>query len=228
MQLPSVFAVLSRLDCHYRLMSVIECMRTRLSRSARRAEILGNAQKLIAARGFSGTEMEDIRLASGISRGGLYHHFANKHAVLDALVAEEVRRLADQLKAAQGSPIPALLRVGSSDLGNDPGLVSHLHTPEEKRAYLSSLEQAIPAELGPVLHERLRGHTAEGAAPAHVAELFLTITAHINRRRILNEWPPEEAAGFTATALRALLPLLTSQAELQPVIAELKRVAATS
>lgn len=200
-------------------------MRTRLSRSERRTDILETARRLIAERGLSGTEMEDIRLACGISRGGLYHHFGSKRAILDALVDAEVAPLAEALDRAERAPIAALLRAGSGHLGAGSGIVPALAAREERLDYLSGLETALTARLGGPLAEKLAGLVRRGVDPAHVAELFLTVNAHINRREILGEWSAGQAAGFAATALSALAPFLDDPSELAPVISDLKAAA---
>lgn len=203
-------------------------MRTRLSRTERRSEILKQARRLIVERGLSATEMEDIRLACGISRGGLYHHFANKRAVLDALVEEEVSLLADRLDDQTQPPIPALLRAGSGHLGGDVGVLSALETRDEKLDYLSALDQAFSAILRDALHRRITDSVRDDINPEHVAELFLTVNAQINRRAILGDWSDPDAAGFAATALTALAPLLKRPGDLYPVISDLKKRASSA
>jgi AcrR family transcriptional regulator len=197
-------------------------MRTRLSKSERRDEILKKSRQLFAEKGLTGTEMEDIRLACGISRGGLYHHFSNKRAILDALVESEVVSLAQVLNATDASPIPALLLAGSSHLGRESGVISALKTPAEKLDYLSALELAFTAVLREALSNRLSGYVRAHTNPEHVAELFLTINMHINRREILGHWSSAEAAGFAATSLEALAPLLRSSTDLDPIISNLR------
>ncbi|MBD3678266.1 MAG: TetR/AcrR family transcriptional regulator [Rhodobacteraceae bacterium] len=196
-------------------------MRTRLSPTERRTRILEKARELVLERGLSGTEMEDIRLACDISRGGLYHHFGNKRAVLDALIKDEVAQLAEALEGSDGSPIPVLLRAGSGHLGSEPGVISGMRTREERLDYLSGLELAMTEVLSDLLRDRLEGFVQPGADPGHVAELFLTINTHINRREILGQWTSAEAAGFAATALQALAPLLKAPADLDQIISEL-------
>lgn len=179
------------------------------------------------ARGLSATEMEDIRLACGISRGGLYHHFANKRAVLEGLVAEEVTQLAGVLAAAETSPILALLRSGSGHLGRDVGVLAALSTRDDKLDYLAALDDAYATILMAPLSAQLKDHVRAGVHPGHVVELFLTINAHINRREILGQWSRQDAAGFAATALAALAPLLAAPQGLDPIITELTQAAQT-
>lgn len=193
-------------------------MRTRLSKDDRRKDILAKARRLIAERGLADTEMEDIRNACGISRGGLYHHFPGKRAVLDALVAEEVAEIAETLNDPAAPPIAALIGAGSRHLWADPGLLSALRSREERLEYLSALEVAFDALLREPLRARLADHVKPGVDAAHVAELFLTVNAHINRREILGQWSQRAAAGFAATALAALAPLLGPSANLEPII----------
>lgn len=200
-------------------------MRTRLTRSERRADILEKARSLFVTRGLSGTEMEDIRRSCGISRGGLYHHFANKRAILDALVADEVAALAEALSDTEGDPIVALLRAGSGHLGAGPGVLEGMRHRQDRLDYLSALEQAVPAQLGDSLRTRLEGHVAPGIDPGHVAELFLTINTHINRREILGDWSHPEAAAFAATALQAMTRLLRTPSDLDAVISDLGKTA---
>lgn len=203
-------------------------MRIRLSKSERRNEILKKARLVVSERGLAKTDMEDIRLACGISRGGLYHHFSNKRAVLNALVAEEVGGLADALNEKDASPILVLLLEGSRHLRGDIGVSLALQTEEDKLNYLSALEQAFTAVLRDTLFARMGSFVREGINAEHVVELFLTVNAHINRCEILGHWSSAQAAGFAATSLEALAPLLKSPEELNSILLGLKQKASSS
>lgn len=88
--------------------------RTQADRSAAtRAALLAAATPLFAEHGFAGVGTETIVRAAGVTRGALYHQFADK-AELFAAVFEEVeadltRRLAAQvLEASADDPLAAL------------------------------------------------------------------------------------------------------------------------
>ena len=183
-------------------------MRKRLTPEKRRAEILRQAGQLFAAKGYSAVEMEDIRLACEISRGGLYHHFANKTAIVSAIVEDEVKRLAATVTNSAQSPILAVLGAGSAHLGNDAGVFATLELEHDKLAYLSFLEQATADHLRPVIRAKLAPYVEDGADSGHVTELFLAVNALINRRVMLAEWDDAEGRRFAATALRTLAPLM--------------------
>jgi AcrR family transcriptional regulator len=55
------------------------------SRSAR-DQIVQAALGVFAMKGYAAASMDDICLAAGCSKGGLYHHFPTKGAVLSAVV----------------------------------------------------------------------------------------------------------------------------------------------
>jgi AcrR family transcriptional regulator len=73
--------------------------RTQAARSqATRDQIVQAALTVFALKGYAAASMDDICLAAGCSKGGLYHHFAAKPAVLSAVV--------DRL-AASGDLLPS-------------------------------------------------------------------------------------------------------------------------
>lgn len=195
-------------------------MRTRLTQTQRRKAILDTAHAEFLKRGFAETDMDHIRSACGLSRGGLYHHFGNKIALLDALVSEEIEALAQSLPPDCATPIPTLLRSGSNDLGAPAGLLSALTTHDARRSYLTALDTAFATHLAPALTNALAGRTAPGIPPAHVSELVLIVAARINRHRLLGHWTASQSSGFAATALRAVAPLLDIPEQLDPLIAE--------
>ena len=55
--------------------------------STRRAELLGIAAELFAARGFRATTVRDIADAAGILSGSLYHHFDSKESMVDEILS---------------------------------------------------------------------------------------------------------------------------------------------
>jgi AcrR family transcriptional regulator len=53
---------------------------------------------MFARRGFAGTGVDEIGQAAGISGPALYRHFANKQAILDALIIEGMQRLVNTMQ----------------------------------------------------------------------------------------------------------------------------------
>jgi len=73
--------------------------RTQAERSATtRAALLRAARELFAEHGYAGAGREEIAERAGVTRGALYHHFANKQqlfvAVVEATEAELTERIA--------------------------------------------------------------------------------------------------------------------------------------
>lgn len=54
-----------------------------------RKKILEASRKLFAAKGFSAVTMQDICDSAGLSRGGLYRHYASTAEVFAAIIKEE-------------------------------------------------------------------------------------------------------------------------------------------
>ncbi len=68
---------------------------------ATRAALLDEATTLFAARGYASTSLEDIASASQVTRGAVYHHFASKRALFEAVLsAQEAGAIAGITAAA--------------------------------------------------------------------------------------------------------------------------------
>jgi AcrR family transcriptional regulator len=91
--------------------------RTQADRSATtRDALVAAARRLFAAHGFAEVSTDAIVAAAGVTRGALYHQFADKtalfEAVLAAVEADIARRLAEAAVAAGISdPVEALLHA---------------------------------------------------------------------------------------------------------------------
>jgi len=55
--------------------------RRELYSEATRAALLDEATRLFATRGYAGTSLEDVAVASQVTRGAVYHHFDGKQAL---------------------------------------------------------------------------------------------------------------------------------------------------
>ena len=99
-----------------------------LRSQATRTRLLEVARRQFAERGYAGVGTEEIVRAAGLTRGALYHHFADKRdlfrAVHEELEAELVAAIARELaEAATEDPIEAMrVAVGAFlDAAVDPG-----------------------------------------------------------------------------------------------------------
>jgi AcrR family transcriptional regulator len=153
------------------------------AKADRQAAILHEAARLFAERGFSGVSLEELGAAVGVSGPAVYRHFANKQALLGAILLRVSERLLSggrEVIAAHDSPSPRLdalirfhvdfalkdadvIRVQDRDLASlsddDRHTVRRL-----QRAYVE-LWMAVLAELHPSRSEadlRVRAHACFG------------------------------------------------------------------
>ena len=82
--------------------------RTQAERTAAtRGALLRAARELFARKGYAATGREEIVDAAGVTRGALYHHFANKEGVFRAVFEElEAETMAKVVEAAVTTPDP--------------------------------------------------------------------------------------------------------------------------
>jgi AcrR family transcriptional regulator len=80
-----------------------------------RKRLLSAATSLFAERGYEDTSIDLVLAQAEISKGALYHHYANKHELFEAVLEEaEVRLARATVRAARGSSGPLeALRAGS-------------------------------------------------------------------------------------------------------------------
>lgn len=97
-------------------------------RTQTRRALISAARRLFADKGYAGTGTPEIVSAAGVTRGALYHHFADKEALFAAVVEEEHLLVAMTINAAgendeEPGPIRALISGGDAflDAMQDPG-----------------------------------------------------------------------------------------------------------
>ena len=81
---------------------------------ATREHLIEVATELFAARGYEGTSIDAVQQGAGVSRGSLYHHFASKDALFEAVYEALEARVGNEVVAAAATaPDPvARLRAG--------------------------------------------------------------------------------------------------------------------
>lgn len=107
--------------------------------TSRREQILKEAARLFAERGFHGVGVDEIGAAVGISGPGLYRHFAGKDAMLAELLVGISERLLEggRMRVAEGGESPGAvldaLIEGHIDFALDDRPLITLHDRELDR-----------------------------------------------------------------------------------------------
>lgn len=164
-----------------------------------RAALLDVAHQLFVERGYAATSTPDLCAAAGLTRGALYHHWADKADLLRSVLEREaiaVRTSIEEAADAAASPVEALLRGADAylDAMAQRGRVRLLLIegpavlgPAEVQA-LDARHFAGPLELG--LRAALRRD------PAFIAALARLVSAAFDRAVI------EIESGADPTATR--------------------------
>jgi AcrR family transcriptional regulator len=86
-------------------------------RATTRGAILEAARALFAAHGFAATTVDDIAAKAGVAKGAVYHHFASKEAVFDAVFEATSESLVGRVAAtaAAGKDILDGMVAGARD-----------------------------------------------------------------------------------------------------------------
>jgi AcrR family transcriptional regulator len=179
--------------------------RTQADRSAAtRDALVAAARQLFAAHGFAEVSVDAIVAAAGVTRGALYHQFADKtalfDAVLEAVEADVARRLAEEMAATwMSDPVGAMrhtLRtwldicvepeIHRIALIDGPSVVGWAHWREVCQRHVFGLAQALIArgiELGRIREQPVRplAHMLMGASDE--AALYVAEAANRERAR---------------------------------------------
>lgn len=158
-------------------------VQTNAQRSAQtRRALLVAARSLFIEKGFTSTSTPELVERAGLTRGALYHHFRDKSEVLQAVLEEEARQVAEEIEnatPANASPVDDL-REGSV------AYLKAMAVPGRTRLLLIE----GPAALGTVTMETIdEGHAAaslreglEDAMPGHdVSALTNLLSASFDR-----------------------------------------------
>lgn len=160
------------------------------ARKARtRTEILNHAARLFRLRGYAGTNIDDIMLAAGLTRGAFYAHFTSK----DALFAEAIRA---------GHGLPGKLRTGQIGAVLDSYLDKDALAENALACSLASLpadvargplaaQLAYANQLHTVIGELARGRRRKLDADATAAAILAigaVILARASGDRTLADW----------------------------------------
>lgn len=65
----------------------------------KRQELLRVAERLFCLKGYEATSVQDILDVLHVSKGGFYHHFASKEALLDTLFLQRAEKMLEQTEA---------------------------------------------------------------------------------------------------------------------------------
>ncbi|MFY8030916.1 MAG: TetR family transcriptional regulator [Devosia sp.] len=93
---------------------------TREGTEATRLALVAAGRRLFVERGYADTPTPDIVAAAGVTRGALYHHFADKKALFTAVAIAEAAAVAAAIDAASApaaTPREALVEGASAYFG---------------------------------------------------------------------------------------------------------------
>lgn len=147
-----------------------------------RALLISHALRLFLTHGYEGASLADLVKASGLSKGAVYHYFANKEDLFDAAIGHFFLRF---LPAGPGEGTTGLRAAVTAMVdGYCDMLAAVAEATPDRLAYFRFLI-AIAPKIAPQLHERLdlaRGQLVEAAR------------SELQAGRIVTIWAPEDIA----------------------------------
>ncbi|WP_137926894.1 TetR/AcrR family transcriptional regulator [Cupriavidus sp. 2SB] len=176
---------------------------------ATRTALLAAARQLFVQKGYAGTSTPEIVAAAGITRGALYHHFADKQALFRALLDDEARAVAAEIEHVAPIDLP----VRDALVAGSLAYLAAMTVPGRTQLLLvdgpavlgPSAMFALDAEhAGRTLREGLQAAVGQGllnvsTSDAPVDALAALLSAAFDRAAL------EVAAGADAEAFRTAM-----------------------
>jgi AcrR family transcriptional regulator len=178
-------------------------------RRGRREDLLAAAARRFVAVGLRKTTMEDIAREAGAGKATLYRHFANKDALIDALLEREAARLDRSLRAAAAERSDAAQRIEAAFVVGVRFFVDHPVMTKGRDEEPGILLPRITANGGPLVRRGMQLFTAlieEGIAADELRRVDPAAAAEVIMRLILSYFSfppmhvrvddPEQASAF--------------------------------
>lgn len=155
----------------------------------KRQLLLDAAEKLFCQQGYEKTSVQDILNATGMSKGGFYHHFASKDEVMTALCdrrAERAVAFTAELLNHAATPMERINAVlyGFIPLRKDEAAFASLLLPvigtSEGRAVAMTYQDALEKHFLPLLKAEVASAAAVEAVFTPVKEIEGVILNTVN------------------------------------------------
>jgi AcrR family transcriptional regulator len=164
-------------------------------RRDRRDELLAAAARRFVETGIRRTTMEDIAREAGAGKATLYRHFANKDAVIDALLEREADRFERHIDAAVEGRRTASTRLESAFLVGISFFLEHPVLTRGRDEEPALLLPRVTADGGPLVARGLERFTAlieQGVATGEFRRVDPRAAAEVIMRLILSyfAFPP--------------------------------------
>ena len=131
-----------------------------------RQSLLEAAFRLFSEDGYEATTVEDITDAVGVAKGTFFNYFAAKEAVLPAIAADRLRRLASALTPERGPRSPvARIKLALRLVANDP-----LCERQLGQRLFSAIMRRRGLNPGHTLRDLLAEQVGQGQASGEIRE----------------------------------------------------------
>ncbi len=176
---------------------------------ATRAALVDAARRLFIAAGYAATSTPEIVAAAGVTRGALYHHFADKRALFRAVVETEsaaVARRIDEAAVPQSSVRDALLRGADAYFAamSLPGRTRLLLLDGPAVLGRTVMDEIDKAHAGGTLRRGLAQGIEQGELPPLPANAVAAVLSAAFDRAALEIEAGADSADYR-TALEALI-----------------------
>ena len=115
-----------------------------------RRRIIDAAAVLMAERGFAGTSIAAVSKKSGLPSGSIYWHFANKEALLSAVIEDGAQRWFDGLPSSGSSP-----EIAATSLADHPEFLRLLFLIALERREVDEASLQVIRRVRALAQERL-------------------------------------------------------------------------
>ena len=159
-------------------------MRVVKTAEERKNEILDVAEQLFAEKGFDNASTNDIINKIGIARGTLYHHFASKEEILDAMVERMTSRSISRAAAViADKSVPLLERLSAAVIslslnsGAGAEVFEQIHRPQNALLHQKMQERLMSGVvplIAKLVEEGNEDGTFDSPYPDEAAEMIMT------------------------------------------------------